>query len=127
MLLGGLASHSLVLWILPLLQQEAIARLPSPVSSTIMLVLDVVALLVTLGGITVIFGGLALLGKHRTTGRLLIALGGGAGFLGLLVALGFYVWTNGIAGVEAHVGYWVGVILAVIAWIATGKRRRPTW
>ena len=119
MLLGGLVSHSLVLWILPLLQQEVVLHLPAPVSSSITLALDATALLVSLGGVTVILGGLALLGMRRTTGRLLIALGGGAGFIGLLVALGFYVWTNGIAGLDAHVGYWAGAVLAVVArWIA---------
>ena len=119
MLLGGLASHSLALWILPLLQDEILSHLPSPAGSAAILAIDVIALLVSLGGITVIFGGILLLLKHRSTGRLLIAFGGGAGFIGLLLALGYYVVVNGPTGVGNHAGYWAGVVLAVIArWLA---------
>jgi hypothetical protein len=105
MILGGLASHSLVLWILPLLQQEIVAHVPAPTSSAANLAVEIIALLISLGGLTVIFGGVLLVAMRRSSGRVLIALGGGAGFIGLLLALGYYVWVNGLAGVDAHIGY----------------------
>ncbi|MDG6926347.1 MAG: hypothetical protein JRN09_07310 [Nitrososphaerota archaeon] len=119
MILGGLATNSLFLWILPLLRQEILDRIPSPANSAAELAVYIIALLVSLGGVTVILGGIPLLAGHRTTGRLLVALGGGAGFIGLILALGYYTWVNGIGGVGAHAGYWAGVVLAVIArWLA---------
>lgn len=113
--LGGVTSHSIVLWILPMLQQQILAKLPGPAQTGAAVAVDVIALLVSLGGITVILGGLVLLSRHRSIGRTLIALGGGAGFLGLLLAFGYTVYASGFSSVTSHVGYWAGVILAVVA------------
>ncbi len=115
MFLGGVASHSLALWILPMLEQDVLAKLPAPVETGATLAVDIIAVLVSLGGITVVSGGLSLLLGRRSIGRTLIALGGGAGLLGLSLALGYTVLVSGIASVSAHVGYWAGVVLAVIA------------
>ena len=49
----------------------------------------------TLGGVTVVMGGLAVLLGHKTIGRVLVALGGGASFIGLLISLGYTVFTAG--------------------------------
>jgi len=119
MIFGGIASHSLVLWILPLLQQEILDHLPSPAGPAARVSVDLIALLVSLGGVTVIFGGISLILSHRTAGRLLVALGGGAGFIGLLLALGYYALVNGVSGITDHSGYWLGVLLAAVArWLA---------
>jgi hypothetical protein len=75
----------------------------------------VIDALVSLGGITGVAGGLSLFLGRRTVGRTLIALGGGAGFLGLSLALGYTVFVSGLASLASHVGYWVGVVLAVLA------------
>ena len=115
MFLGGVASHSILLWILPLLQQQVVADLPGPTQTGTTLFVDVIATLVSLGGITVVFGGLLLFGGRRSTGRTLIALGGGAGFLGLALALGYTALESGLSSVAAHAGYWLGVVLAVLA------------
>lgn len=113
MFLGGVTSHSIALWILPMLNQQVLARLPSPVQSWTVLIVDIIAALVSLGGITVVFGGLALLLGRKTIGRTLVALGGGAGLIGLSLALGYTVYESGFGSVTSHAGYWLGVVLAV--------------
>jgi hypothetical protein len=115
MFLGGVTSHSLALWILPMLQQEVLTRLPRPAQAGATIAVDIIALLVSLGGITVVMGGLSLLVARRTIGRTLIALGGGAGLLGLCLALGYTVYASGVGSIVDHTGYWVGVVLAVMA------------
>lgn len=112
---GGVTPHSIALWILPMLHQQVLSKLPQPAVMGATLAVDFIALLVALGGITVIFGGLFLLAGRKTTGRTFIALGGGAGLLGLSLALGYTVIVSGVGSVGSHVGYWVGVVLAVIA------------
>lgn len=115
MFLGGVTTHSLALWILPTLNEEILARLPAPAGAGAILAVDVIAALVSLGGLTVVFGGISLLLKHKSIGRILIALGGGAGLIGLLLALGYSVLVSGLTNVGAHAGYWIGVVLAVVA------------
>jgi len=52
-------------------------------------------------------------------GRFLIGLGGGASFLGFLIALAYAVVTEGATAVDAHSQYWIGVAVAVLArWLA---------
>jgi hypothetical protein len=121
MFLGGVTSHSITLWILPTLKQEILTHTPATVHAEALLAIGIIAALVSLGGITVIFGGLLLLAKRRSTGRLLIAMGGGAGLIGLCLALGYYLYVNGPAGVSAHAGYWIGLVLAVVARRVAGK------
>lgn len=115
MFLGGVTSHSVLLWILPMLQQQVMTTLSGPTQAAASVAVYVVALLVSLGGITVALGGVSLLIKHRSVGRTLIALGGGAGVVGLAIALGYTALVNGFGSVGDHAGYWVGVALAVVA------------
>lgn len=115
MFLGGVTTHSLALWILPMLNEEILARLPAPAQTGATLAIESIAALVSLGGLTVVFGGISLLLGRRSIGRVLIALGGGAGLVGLLLALGYSVLVSGLASVGAHAGYWAGVVLAVVA------------
>ncbi len=122
MFLGGVVSHSITLWILPMLREEILARLPTTVQTEAILGIDIIAALVSLGGLTVVVGGTSILLGRRTIGRVLIALGGGAGFIGLLLALGYTVMVNGLGSISTHVGYWAGVVLAVIARRLAGKK-----
>jgi hypothetical protein len=115
MFLGGVTTHSIALWILPMLNQEILARLPQPIQTTAVVSVDVIAALVSLGGLTVIFGGMSLLLGRRSIGRLLVALGGGAGLIGLSLALGYTVLVSGLGSVTSHTGYWVGIVLAVVS------------
>ncbi len=79
-------------------------------------------LIIALGGLTVLIGGLVVLTHHTTTGRILIYLGGGAGFLGLLVSFGYSAYKlGGLDPVLAYVPYWVGLAMAVSGrWLAKG-------
>src|SRR5690349_24994226 len=69
MILGGVVNHSLALWILPLLQQEILIRLPSNERSAGELAVNTIAFVVSLGGISVIAGGMSLVLTHRSIGR----------------------------------------------------------
>ncbi|HZW85455.1 MAG TPA: hypothetical protein VFE91_06100, partial [Nitrososphaerales archaeon] len=55
----------------------------------------------------------AILGRHTTTGRVLIYLGGGAGFLGLLISFGYSAYRLGLDPVLGYLPYWLGLALAV--------------
>ncbi len=80
----------------------------------------VLELIIALGGLTVVIGGLVVLTHHTTTGRLLIYLGGGAGFLGLLVSFGYSVYKlGGLDPVLGYLPYWVGLAMAISGrWLA---------
>ena len=74
----------------------------------------VLELVIALGGLTVIAGGLMVILHHTTLGRVLIWLGGGAGFIGLLVGFGYSVYKlGGINPVLAYLPYWVGLAMAI--------------
>ena len=122
MFLGGVTTHGIALWILPMLNEEVLARLPPPAQTGAVLAVDMIAALVSLGGLTVAFGGVSLLLGRRSIGRALVALGGGAGLIGLSLALGYTVLVGGLGNVTSHVGYWVGVVLAVVARRLAAKR-----
>ncbi|MDG6901697.1 MAG: hypothetical protein JRM80_07015 [Nitrososphaerota archaeon] len=79
---------------------------------------SVLELVIALGGLTVLIGGFMVILRHTTTGRVLIWLGGGAGFLGLLIGFGYSAYRlGGLGPVLAYLPYWVGLALAV-----TGRR-----
>jgi len=86
------------------------------------LAVTLLVLVIGLGGLTVVVGGLVLLTHHTTSGRALIYLGGGAGFLGLLISFGYSAYRlGGIGPVLAYLPYWAGLALAVSGrWLAKG-------
>jgi hypothetical protein len=75
--------------------------------------------LVGLGGVSVIIGGVLLLGKHGSAGRFLIGLGGGMAIFGLLFAMGEALFVTGLSAPIFHQiyfgTYWIGAILATIS------------
>ncbi len=82
--------------------------------SAAVLAITVLELIIALGGLTVLIGGLMVLIHHTTTGRILIYLGGGAGFLGLLISFGYSVYRlGGLDPVISYLPYWVGLAMAV--------------
>ncbi len=115
MAIGGVANHSFLLTLLSLIEANLSNYLSGTWLYLVQLSILVVSLLIGLGGLTVAAGGVLILTRHRTLGRLLIALGGGAGFLGLLISFGYTSFTMGITSALDHSIYWVGLILAVIA------------
>jgi hypothetical protein len=84
-------------------------------ASAAILAITLVEFAIALGGITVVAGGLVILARHTTVGRTLIYLGGGAGFLGLLISFGLSVYRlGGLDPVLSYLPYWVGLALAVV-------------
>lgn len=84
-------------------------------ASAAILAITLVEFAIALGGITVVAGGLVILVRHTTMGRTLIYLGGGAGFLGLLISFGLSVYRlGGLDPVLSYLPYWAGLVLAVV-------------
>ncbi len=116
---GGFASHSFLLDIVDIVKGQVPSHLSGSPATMAELALLGVAVLISLGGITVIAGGIALLYRHSTIGRLLIALGGGAGFLGLIFGVGYTAFTQGFSSVMEHGYYWLGIVFAAVSrWLA---------
>lgn len=83
-------------------------------ASAAILATAVLAFIIELGGLTVLVGGLVIIAHHTTLGRILIYLGGGAGFLGLLVSFGYSAFKlRGLGPVLFYLPYWVGLALAI--------------
>ena len=87
-------------------------------ASAVVIAITLLELIISLGGLTVLVGGLVIASGHTSVGRTLIYLGGGAGFIGLLISFGYSVYKLGsIDPVLSYLPYWVGLTLAV-----TGRR-----
>ena len=112
---SGLAAHGFLLSVLSFLKDK-VANYPLGLTGEFAsLTIQVLTLLIALGGITVILGGIAILFGRLFTARLMITLGGGAGFLGLAITIAYSALTMGLSTIITHSEYWIGVILAVIA------------
>jgi len=122
MLASGYTSRGFLYTALNLAEPHIYDFLNGVTANIAVLAVATLELVITLGGLAVIVGGLAVLMRHRTMGRVLIYLGGGAGFLGLLVSLGFSVYKlGGINPVLAYLPYWVGLTMAVTGrWLTKG-------
>jgi hypothetical protein len=121
MVASGFASRGLLSTALNLVEGEIPHYLWGTVGLTATLVVSLIALLIALGGFTVVLGGFSFLMRHRTAGRLLVLLGGGAGILGLLVTFGFATFRLGLGVALGYAPYWIGVALAIFArWMAKG-------
>lgn len=84
-------------------------------ADAVVVAITIVEVMIALGGLTVLVGGLIILVRHTTIGRALVFLGGGAGFLGLLVSFGYSVYRlGGLDPVLAYLPYWVGVFMAIL-------------
>jgi len=84
-------------------------------AGTIVLVITMLELIIALGGLTVAVGGIIILARHSTIGRILIFLGGGAGFLGLLISFGYSTYKlGGLGPILSTLPYWLGLALAVV-------------
>ena len=80
--------------------------------------ITVLELIIALGGLTVLVGGVVILVHHVSVGRALIWLGGGAGYIGLLLGFGYSVYRlGGLDPVLGYLPYWVGLAFAI-----TGRR-----
>ena len=115
MVASGFAAGGLLLTALDVVEGEIPRYLGGVEGLTATLAVGIVSTLIALGGVTVVAGGVSLGFGHRTTGRSLILLGGGASFLGLLITFLYSSYRLGLSGTLAYTPYWVGVALAVAA------------
>jgi hypothetical protein len=118
MLASGYTSRGFLYTALGYGAQEIPTYLTGFAGSAALLAITLLELVIALGGLTVLVGGLVILTHHTTTGRTLIYLGGGAGFLGLLISFGYSIYKlGGVDPVLAFLPYWIGLALAI-----TGRR-----
>jgi len=122
MLASGYTSRGFLYTALSLAEPRISDFLSGMTANAAVLAVTVLQLVIALGGLTVIAGGLIVFANHKTTGRALIYLGGGAGFLGLLVSFGYSAYRlGGVSPVLGYLPYWVGLAMAVSGrWLAKG-------
>lgn len=70
------------------------------------------SLVIGFGGLLAILGGVLVIAKHLTIGKILIGLGGGVGFLGIAISVGYAIYVNGFLVLVNHVEYWIGIVIA---------------
>ena len=114
MVLSGYSSRGFLYTALGYAQPEISNFLSGIAENAAVLAITMVELVIALGGLTVLAGGLIILTNHTTTGRALVYLGGGAGFLGLVVSFGYSVYRlGGFDPVLSYLPYWVGLVMAI--------------
>ncbi len=115
MLGSGYASRSFLYLALGYTEPHIIDFLNGMVADTAVLAIATLEFIIALGGVTVAVGGFIILARHSTTGRILIFLGGGAGFLGLLISFGYSTYKlGGIGPALSYLPYWLGLAFAVV-------------
>jgi len=82
--------------------------------STIQIALIVLSFVIGFGGLLAILGGVLVISKHLTIGKILIGLGGGVGFIGIAISVGYAIYVNGFSILATHVDYWLGILIASI-------------
>jgi len=122
MLASGYTSRGFLYTALNLAEPHITDFLNGMAANVAVFAVTILELVIALGGIAVMVGGLIILTNHTTTGRTLIYLGGGAGFLGLVVSFGYTAYKlGGFSPVLAYLPYWVGLAMAVSGrWLAKG-------
>jgi hypothetical protein len=114
MLVSGYSSRGFLYLALGYAQPHLSDFLDGTALTAAIVAITMVEAVIALGGLTVVVGGAAVVARHVTIGRALIWLGGGAGFLGLLLGFGYAVYRlGGVGPVFGYAPYWVGLGLAV--------------
>lgn len=111
---SGVVTRSFILSIISISDQKFGGSLPGIAKSLIDVVIIALGSLISLGGLLAIIGGVLVLLKHRFSGKILIALGGGMGFLGIAISLAYDVFTEGLSAVISHVPYWIGIVITSV-------------
>jgi len=89
--------------------------LPGEALSVVQIALLILSFIIGFGGLLAIFGGVLVIAKHITIGKIFIGLGGGVGFLGIAISVGYAIYVNGFSVLITHVDYWIGVVVATIS------------
>ena len=72
------------------------------------------SLVIGFGGLLAVLGGIIIISRHVTVGKILLGLGGGVGFIGIAISMGFSIYESGLSIIVLHVDYWIGVLIASI-------------
>jgi hypothetical protein len=113
-LASGVVTQGLLLSALSVVEGQVPHYVGGIAGFTAAVAVALVVLLISLGGVTIMAGGISILFGHRTIGRLLVALGGGAGFLGLAISFGVMAYRLGVESAIGNTPYWLGLVIAVI-------------
>ena len=114
MLESGYSSRGFLYTALGYAEPRVSDLLSGAAANAAIIAITALEVIIALGGLAVAIGGIVILIRHTTTGRLLVYLGGGAGFLGLLISFGYSVYKlGGIDPVLSYLPYWVGLAMAV--------------
>ncbi|HEV2138537.1 MAG TPA: hypothetical protein VGR53_06815 [Nitrososphaerales archaeon] len=112
---SGYSSRSFLYFALGYTEPRIVDFLSGKVAEGAVFAIAALELIIALGGVTVALGGIIILVRHSTTGRILIFLGGGAGFLGLLISFGYSTYKlGGLGPALSYLPYWVGLASAVL-------------
>lgn len=115
MTVSGYASRGFLYTALGYAEPQVSNFLSGAAENVAVLAITLVELVIALGGLSVLAGGLIVLAGHTTTGRVSIYLGGGAGFVGLLVSFGYSAYKlGGLDPVLSYLPFWIGLIFAVV-------------
>ena len=118
MLASGYSSRGFLYIALGYAEPQISDFLSGAAASAAVLAITALEVTIALGGLAVLVGGVIVILRHTTTGRVLIYLGGGVGFIGLLVSFGYSIYKlGGVDPVLSYLPYWVGLAMAV-----TGRR-----
>lgn len=113
MVTSGYTSRGFLYLALGYAEPEVSNYLSGAAASAAVLAITLLEVVIALGGLTVLIGGIIILTGHTTTGRTLIFLGGGAGFLGLLISFGYSAFRLGLDPVLGYFPYWLGLFMAI--------------
>ena len=111
---SGFRTSSFLLTLLSYSSGKYATVLPYPVDFATRAALTVLGFIIALGGLSAILGGILALLKHRTIGKLFVALGGGIGLIGIGIAVGYAIYTSGPSILVTHIEYWIGVLIASV-------------
>ena len=110
---SGVVTRSFLVSAISYSDQQFGGSLPGVAQFTIRIAVLVLGLIISLGGLIAILGGVLVLLKHRLGGKILIALGGGMGFFGIVISVGYdMITTGGISVIVTHFQYWIGVVIS---------------
>jgi hypothetical protein len=115
MLGSGYTSRGFLYMALGYTEPRIVDFLNGILADAAVLTIAILELTIGLGGLTVAVGGIIILARHSTTGRILIFLGGGAGFIGLLISFGYSTYKlGGLGPAVSYLPYWLGLAFAVV-------------